>query len=52
MVPASSTNMPATSQRAAVIAGPVVLSRTPCTTRSMVSAAWAGQSVESTSGAE
>ena len=41
---------PATSQRAALIAGPVVLSRTFCTTRSIVSAACAGQSAVSTPG--
>ena len=45
IVPAMTRNSPATSQRAALIAGPVVLSRTSCTTRSIVSAAWAGQSV-------
>ena len=47
-MPVATRNSPATSQRAALMAGPVVLSRTFCTTRSIVSAAWAGQSSVST----
>jgi hypothetical protein len=48
VTPMMRRNRPATNQRTAVIAGPVVLSRTPCTAFSMVSAAWAGQSFVST----
>ena len=50
MVAGMRRNTPATSQRAALIAGPVVLSRTFCTTRSIVSAACTGQSAVSTPG--